>query len=104
MSLLLSVPTSPRTLLTCGRRGSSPGNATGSNPTHTSTHLLVCLTTNAVWPLLILVILGPSESEIRRRLTLEEEKDEVTSIAIDSIDDFTQTKYLLYGLDLEEQQ
>lgn len=42
--------------------------------------------------------------EIRRRLTLEEEKDEIASATIDSNDDFTETKYLLYGLDLKEQQ
>ena len=47
---------------------------------------------------------GPSEIEIRRRLTSEEEKDELTSATIDADDDFTETKYLLYGLDLEEQQ
>lgn len=47
---------------------------------------------------------GPSEMEIRRRLTLEEEKDEIASATIDSNGDFTETKYLLYGLDLEEQQ
>jgi len=57
-----------------------------------------------LWLLLIPELLGLSELEIRRRLTLEEEKDELTSAAIDSSDNFTETKYLLYGLDLEEQQ
>ena len=47
---------------------------------------------------------GPSELEIRRRLTLEEEEGEVTSTMMDSSDKFTTTKYLLHGLDLEEQQ
>ena len=42
--------------------------------------------------------------EIRRRLTVDEEKDEVTSATAVSGGDFTETKYLLYGLDLEEQQ
>lgn len=42
--------------------------------------------------------------EIRRRLTLDEEKDELASTMIDADDDFTETKYLLYGLDLEDQQ
>jgi hypothetical protein len=35
---------------------------------------------------------------------VDEEKDELASAAIDSTDSFTETKYLLYGLDLEEQQ
>ena len=56
------------------------------------------------WLLLILVLPGPSELEIRRRLTLEEEKDDAASTTIDSSDEFTETKYLLYGLDLEGQQ
>ena len=42
--------------------------------------------------------------EIRRQLTVEEEKGELASAALDSSDSFTETKYLLYGLDLEEQQ
>jgi hypothetical protein len=42
--------------------------------------------------------------ETRKRLTLEEEKDELNSAPIDPSDDFTETKYLLYGLDLEDQQ
>ena len=46
----------------------------------------------------------PSEMEIRRCLTLDEEKDELASTMIDADDDFTETKYLLYGLDLEDQQ
>ena len=54
--------------------------------------------------LLIPIPSGPSELEIRRRLTLEEEKDAVASTMINSSDDFTTTKYILYGLDLEEQQ
>ena len=53
--------------------------------------------------LLILGLLGLSESEIRRHLTLEE-KDDLTSAETDSGDNFTETKYLLYGLDLEEQR
>ena len=52
---------------------------------------------------LILEFLGLSESEIRRRLTLEEEKESFAS-ATDSSDESTETKYLLYGLDLEERQ
>ena len=35
---------------------------------------------------------------------MEEEKSELASAALDSNDSFTETKYLLYGLDLEEQQ
>ena len=42
--------------------------------------------------------------EIRRRLTAEEEKDELASSVVDSTDDCTETGSLLYGLDLEEQQ
>jgi hypothetical protein len=53
---------------------------------------------------LILILPGPSELEIRRRLSLEEEKDKAASTTIDPSDDFTETKYLLYGMDLEEQQ
>ena len=41
--------------------------------------------------------------EIWRHLTLEE-KDEIASATIDSNGDFTEMKYLLYGLGLEEQQ
>jgi hypothetical protein len=52
----------------------------------------------------IVIFPGPSESEIRQHLSLEEEADEVASKKIDSTVDFTETKYLLYGLDLEEQQ
>jgi len=101
----LSALTSPRKHLTCGQRRSSPGSVTGISPTPTSTRLLVRLIVNILWALLILVLSGPSESEIRRRLTLEEERDAAAaSTTIDSVDDFTQTKYLLYGLDLEEQQ
>ena len=54
--------------------------------------------------LFILEFSGLSESEIRRRLTLEEENSMVDSPVIDSDDDFTATKYLLYGLDLEERR
>ena len=53
---------------------------------------------------LILELPGPSELEIRRRLTLEGEHDELDPIAIDLNGDFTETKYLLFGLDLEGQQ
>lgn len=35
---------------------------------------------------------GPSELEIRRRLTLEEEKDDVTSTTMDSSDKYTRNK------------
>lgn len=35
---------------------------------------------------------------------MEEEKDKLSAAAVDSSDDYTETKYLLYGLDLEEQQ
>jgi len=47
---------------------------------------------------------GLSEWEIRRRLTLEEEQDGLIPAEIDSSDNFTETKYLLYGLDLEGQR
>lgn len=51
---------------------------------------------------------GPSEFDIRNRLTVEEEQDQIASAAIDSWtdddEDFTEMKYLLYGLDLEGQQ
>ena len=47
---------------------------------------------------------GPSETEIRKRLTLEEEKDKLAFTLIDSDSHFTETKYLLSALDLEEQQ
>lgn len=53
---------------------------------------------------LIMALSGLSELEIRRNLTLEEEKEKATSPTLDSSDEFTKTKYLLYGLDLEEQQ
>jgi hypothetical protein len=55
-------------------------------------------------PLSFNLSLGPSESEIRRHLTLEEERVELDSPVPDSDDDFTETKFLLYGLDLEEQR
>ena len=35
---------------------------------------------------------------------MEEERDALTSAVVDSGSDFTETRYLLYGLDLEEQQ
>ena len=54
--------------------------------------------------LLILGLSGRSESEIRNRLTLEEESDRLASTVIESTDDFTETKYLFYGLDLEGKQ
>ena len=54
-------------------------------------------------PLLIPELPGPSELEIRRRFTLEEE-EELNSTAGDSDDASTETKYLLDGLDLEVQQ
>jgi hypothetical protein len=47
---------------------------------------------------------GPSEMEICRCLTLEEERDHVASATVDPDDNFTETKYLLFGLDLEEWQ
>ena len=47
---------------------------------------------------------GPSESEIWKRLAVEEEMDEVTSATINSDDHFSEMKYLLYGLDLEEKR
>lgn len=47
---------------------------------------------------------GPSESEIRRRLTLEEEKDGLAFAEVDGDDAFTKTKYLLFALNLEDQQ
>ena len=49
-------------------------------------------------------LLGLSESEIRRHLTLEEERGVLAFTVVDSSDEFTETKYLLYGLDLEERQ
>ena len=57
-------------------------------------------------PFRVLLILGSglSELDIHKHLSLEEEKDDVASTAIDSCGDFTETKYLLYGLDLEEQR
>ena len=46
--------------------------------------------------------------DIRKRLTAEEEKDQLASASIeswaDSGDVYTETKYLLYALDVEEQQ
>jgi len=104
MSSPLSVSASPRKHLIRGRQESSPGSATGVSPILTSTRLLVCLILSASRSFLIHILSGPSELEIRRRLTLEEEQDEAMSTAIDSVDGFTQTKYLLYGLDLEEQR
>ena len=103
MSLLLSVLASPRTLSTHGLQESSPGSMTGTSLTCTSTFLPVCLITYISWSLLILIPPGPSELEIRRCLTLEE-KDEIVSTIVNFSDDFTATKYILYGLDLEEQQ
>ena len=47
---------------------------------------------------------GPSETEIRKRLTLEEEKDKRSFTTVNSDSHFTETKYLLSALDLEEQQ
>ena len=47
---------------------------------------------------------GLLELEIRRRLTLEEETEGLISTDVESSDDFNETKYLLYGLDLEEKQ
>ena len=54
--------------------------------------------------MLILESLGLSESQIRRNLTLEEEKENITDTTIDSGDEFTETKFMLHGLDLEGQQ
>lgn len=51
---------------------------------------------------------GPSELDIRKRLTAEEEADQLNSTAVEALvessNDYTETKYLLYELDLEEQQ
>lgn len=47
---------------------------------------------------------GFSESQIHQQLSLEEEEQGLTSTTAGSEDVFTETKYLLYGLDLEEQQ
>lgn len=52
---------------------------------------------------MILELPGLSESQIRKRLSLEEE-EALASAAVVPDDDFTETKYLLHGLDLEEQQ
>lgn len=35
---------------------------------------------------------------------MEEEEEELAPATVDSGDNFTETKYLLYGLDLEQQQ
>ena len=35
---------------------------------------------------------------------MDEEKDMIASATVNSSGDFTETKYILYGLDLEEQQ
>jgi len=46
--------------------------------------------------------------DIRKRLTAEEEKEQLASAAteswVDSNDDYTETKYLLFALDVEEQK
>ena len=47
---------------------------------------------------------GPSESDIRKRLTLEEEKDGLAFAIADGDDAFTRTKYMLFALNLEDQQ
>ena len=53
-------------------------------------------------------ISGPSELDIRKRLTAEEEKEQLASTAAeswaDSASDYTETKYLLFRLDFEEQK
>jgi hypothetical protein len=59
---------------------------------------------HVLWLVLILELLGLSESQIRRQLTLEEEKEDITDTTIDSGDEFTETKFMLHGLDLEGQQ
>ena len=104
MNLLLSASTFPTPPSTRGRRESSHGSKIEISQTRTSTLLPVCLTIRVFLSLLTLVLPGPLELEIRRRLTLEEEKDDLASALTDPKDDFTETKYLLYGLDLEEQQ
>ena len=100
----LSVPMFQRHFLTRGRQESLRGSLTGVIQTHTSTLHLVCRTSRFNLTLFNLEMKGPSELEIRRRLTVEEEKDELTSTVTDSGGEYTETKYLLYGLDLEEQQ
>ena len=51
---------------------------------------------------------GPSELDIQKQLTADEEKEQLASAAVeswaDSGDDYSETKYLLYGLNLEEHQ
>jgi len=42
--------------------------------------------------------------EIRKRLALEEEKEAIASAIPDSGGHFTETMYLIHGLDLEERQ
>ena len=42
--------------------------------------------------------------EIRKRLASDEEKEEIASAIPDPGGDFTETKYLIYGLDLEGRQ
>jgi len=104
----MSLPLFPSTFLkTSSIRGLqefSPGNSIENSPTHTSTHRLVRFIAHRLSPPLIPDFLGPSESEIRNRLTLEEEMEDLASIAIDSDDKFTMTKYISFGLELEERQ
>ena len=84
-----------------------PGSLIEAGPTHTSTPHPVSSILGSSLSLLIQQQ-GPSESDIRKRLAAEEEKEQFASAAVEpqteSKDDFTETKYLLYGLDLEEQQ
>lgn len=72
--------------------------------THTSIPLQVRLETCILLLLLTLAPLGPSESEIRRRLTSEEEQDEFISAPIDPSGNSTGTGYIIDGLDLEGYQ
>lgn len=104
MSLMLSVSIFPKKPSTHGQRKLPLGSVTGVSPIPISTRLLVCPVGCFLSPLFNSKPTGPSEAEIRQHLTLEEEMEEIASNKIDSTDSFTETKYLLYGLDLEERQ
>lgn len=104
MSWLHFASTFPPRLSTHGPQESSHGSSIGSGQIHSSTHHLVCSIISHLWLILSLELLGLSESEIRRHLTLEEEKENLADTRVDSDDEFTETKFLLYGLDLEGHQ
>ena len=103
-SSLLFLSTFPRRSSPRGPRESLRGSSIENSPTHISILLQVCRIVSRILAILILKFSGLSESEIRRRLTLEEERELLASTVVDSDDYFTETKYLMYGLDLKEQQ